>query len=187
MPTAKKVQAIEQLSEKLRKSSVAVATDFTGLTGGAMTELRRHLRARGIEYRVIKNTLTERAADAAGRTVVKEVLGGPTGLALGYGDPIQPIKVLVDYVRANRIPLVLRAAVVDGRVFQGGQLEALTVLPSRERLGGQLVGQLAAPMVRLVSVLNLPLAQMVNVLDSPLRGLAAVLRQRIAQQGGVQA
>ena len=150
----------------------------------AMTELRRHLRAQGIEYRVVKNTLTERAAAAAGHSEVKEILEGPTGIAFGYGDAIGPVKVLVDYIRTNRLPMVVRAAALEGRVFRDAQLAALTTLPPKEVLVAQLVGQLALPIVRLTAALNQPLLGLVNVLNGPLRGLASVLRQRIAQQGG---
>ena len=149
-----------------------------------MTELRRHLQGQGIEYRVVKNTLTERAAAAAGHPEFKELLEGPTGLAFGYGDAIGPVKVLTDYIRTNRLPMVVRAAALEGRVFRDAQLAALTTLPPREVLTAQLVGQLALPIVRLVTVLNQPLLGLVNVLNGPLRGLTSVLRQRVVQQGG---
>ena len=184
MPSAKKVRAVEELTDKLSRSSVAIATDFRGMSVNAMTELRRHLRAQGIEYRVVKNTLTERAADAAGHPEVKEVLEGSTGLAFGYDDPVQPVKVLTEYVRTNRLPMVVRAAVLEGRVFRDAQLTALITLPSRDVLAAQLVGQLVLPIVRLTAVLNQPLRGLVNVLNGPLRGLTTVLQQRIAQQGG---
>jgi len=185
MPSAKKVKAVEELADKLSRSSVAVATDFSSMSVNAMTELRRHLRTQDIEYRVVKNTLTERAAEAAGHPEVKEILEGTTGLAFGYGDSIEPIRVLTTYVRTNRLPMVVRAAALDGRVFRDAQLTALTTLPPREFLEAQLVGQLALPLTRLATVLNQPLAGLVNVLNGPLYGLATVLRQRLAQQGGV--
>ncbi|MFH1140858.1 MAG: 50S ribosomal protein L10 [Chloroflexota bacterium] len=173
MPSSKKVQEVEELKEKLSRSTVAIATGFSGTHGSTMTELRRHLRSQGIEYRVVKNTLMERAAEAAGHPEVKEVLEGPTGLVFGYGDPIQQVKVLVDYIRSNRLPVAVRAAVLEGRVYRDQQLTALMTIPSREVLAGQLVGQLAGPLVRLVTALN-----------APVRGLASVLQQRVAQLGG---
>ncbi|MEE8442630.1 MAG: 50S ribosomal protein L10 [Dehalococcoidia bacterium] len=185
MPPTKKIQAVEELAAKLSGYSVAIATDIRGMSVNAMTELRQHLRAQGIEYRVVKNTLTERAADIAGRPEIKEMLEGPTGLVFGYGDPIEPIKTLVEYVRTNRLPMVVRVATLDGQVYRGAQLMLLTTLPSREVLVSQLVGQLALPIVRLTMALNRPIVGLVNVLNGPLRGLASVLRQRIAQQEGV--
>ena len=184
MPSVKKVRAVEELTQKLSSMSVAVATDFRGMSVNAMAGLRRHMRSQDVEYRVVKNTLMERAAEAAGRPEIKDVLEGPTGLALGYGDPIQPIKALLDYVRANRLPMVVRAAALDGRVFHGAQLTALIMLPSREVLAAQLLGQMSAPITRLVTVLNHPLTGLVTVLNSQLRSFVSVLRQRIVQQGG---
>ncbi len=173
MPPSKKIQEVDELKEKLSRSTITIATGFSGTSGSTMTELRRHLRSQGVEYRVVKNTLMERAADAAGHPEVKEVLQGPTGLAFGYDDPIQHVKALVDYIRSNRLPVAVRAAVLGGRVYRDEQLAALITIPPREVLAGQLVGQLAGPLVRLVAALN-----------SPMRGLASVLQQRIAQQGG---
>lgn len=182
MPTQKKVKAVEDLVEKLSRVTVAVSTDFSGMSVNAMTALRRHLRDQGVEYRVVKNTLAERAAEATEHPEFKELLQGPTALAFGYDDPIAPIKALVDYVRANRLPVVLRAAAIDGRVYRDAQLTALATLPTKEVLVGRLVGQLSSPITRLVSALNRPLQGLVTVLNGPLQGLTNVLNQRIAQQ-----
>ena len=109
---------------------------------------------------------------------------GTTGLAFGYDDPIHPIKVISEFVRTNRSPLVVRAAAMDGRVYRQAQLAMLITLPPRDALIAQFMGQLNSPLVRLATVLNQPLQQLANVLNGPLRGLANVLQQRIAQQGG---
>ena len=184
MPTTRKIKAVEVLSEKLSRSKVAVATDFSTMSNNAMTALRRHLRDQNVEYRVIKNRLTELAADAAGHPEVKELLEGPTGLIFGYDDSIGPIKTLVEYVRANRLPLVIRSAVLEGRVYRQAQLLTLLTLPPKEVLLGQLVGQMQSPLIRLATVLNQPLQGLANVLNGPLYGLATVLQQQIAQKGG---
>ena len=99
MPSAKNIAAIEELTDKLSRSTVAVATEFTGVSVNTMTALRRHLRDNGIEYKVVKNTLVERSADALGKPEVKELLAGPTAIALGYGDSIEPIKLISEYIR----------------------------------------------------------------------------------------
>ena len=184
MPSVKKVQAVEELTEKLSAMSVAVATDFSGISVNAMAGLRRHMRSQNVEYRVVKNTITGRAADVAGRPEIKEILEGPTGLVFGYGDPIQPIKALLDYVRSNRLPMVVRAATLNGQVFRGASLTALTTLPSREELVAQLLRQMSLPATRLVTALNYPLTGLVTVLSSQVRSLVTVLQQRIVQQGG---
>lgn len=173
MPTAKKVHEVEELEEKLSRSTVAIATGFSGAAGTTMTELRRHLRSQGLDYRVVKNTLAGRAADAAGHPEVKEVLEGPTGIVFGYGDAVEHVKALVEYVRANRLPIAVRAAALEGRVYRNEQLTTLLTLPPRQVVAAQLVGQLAGPLVRLVTALN-----------GPARGLASVLQQRIGQLEG---
>lgn len=173
MPTSKKVKEVEELQDKLSRSTIAIATGFSGTGGSTMTNLRRHLRSQGIEYRVVKNTLMERAAEAAGRPEVKQVLEGPTALAFGYADPVTHVKALLDYVRANRLPIAVRAAALGGRVYRDDQLMALTTIPPRDVLVAQLVGQLAGPLVRLATVLN-----------QPVQRLAWVLQQRVAQQEG---
>ncbi len=184
MPSDSKIKAVEELTEKLSRSKVTVATNFSQMSVNAMNSLRQTLRAQGIEYRVVKNTLTERAADAAGKPEIKELLEGSTGLAFGYDDPVQPIKVISEFVRTNRSPLVVRAAAMDGRVYRQAQLAMLLTLPSRDVLIAQFMGQLNSPLVRLATVLNQPLQGLATVLNGPLRGLATVLQQRVAQQGG---
>ena len=134
MPADSKIKAVEELTEKLSRSKVTIATNFSQMSVNEMNALRQHLRAQGVEYRVVKNTLTERAADAAGKPEIKELLEGTTGLAFGYDDPVQPIKLISEFVRTNRSPLVVRAAAMDGRVYQQAQLAMLITLPPRDVL-----------------------------------------------------
>ncbi|MBI4312725.1 MAG: 50S ribosomal protein L10 [Chloroflexi bacterium] len=173
MPSARNVKLQDAISEKLGKSKVAIATDFAGIPTATLTELRRHLRAHGMDYKVVKNTLLMRSADALGKAEVKELLAGPTGVAFGYDDPIAAIKTITDYVRTNRSPINVRGAAFEGRVFRGDQLVALTQLPPKPVLVAQLLGQL-----------NAPIARLVNALNSPLAGLAIVLQQRAKQLEG---
>ncbi len=184
MPTQKKIEMVEKLSQELSGCTVTVATDFSGMSVKAMAELRRHLKQQGIEYRVVKNTLAQRAAEAAGRPAIKEILEGPTGIAMGYGDPLAPIKILVEYARANRIPLQIRGVVLDGMVYKDQAARDLATLPSREELAGKRVTQLSSPLVRLAAVLNGPLQGLANTLNSPLAGLANVLQQHVTRQAG---
>lgn len=182
MPTDKKIRVVEELAEKLSRCSVAVATDFSGMSVKHMTGLRHHLREQGIEYQVVKNTLTQRAAEAANRPAIKEMLEGQTGFAFGYDDPVKPVKVLVEYVRANRIPLSVRSALLDDVVYKGQEVTILATLPSRQELVAQLTSQLSSPLFRLATALNRPLYGLVSTLNSPLAGLVNVLSQRMAQQ-----
>ena len=185
MPTQKKIDEVQLLAEKLSQATVAVAADFSSMPVKSMTGLRKHLRDADVEFRVVKNTLTLRAADEAGRPEVKELLDGPTGLALGFADPLAPIKTIHDYVRTNRLPMVVRAAtMMDGRVYKDAQLTLLTTLPPREVLLAQLLGQMASLPTRLVRAINQPLQGLANVMNGPLVGLANVLQARVDQQQG---
>ncbi|MBI4200453.1 MAG: 50S ribosomal protein L10 [Chloroflexi bacterium] len=181
MPLEKKVQAVARLSERLGKSTVTIAANFQGLSANAMSQLRRHLRGQGVEFRVVKNTLTRRAAEASGRANVGRLLEGPTGLAFGYGDPIEPIRTLTEYVRANRLPLRIRGALIGDRLIREEEVATVLALPSRRDLGARAIGQLASPLYRLTGTLNRPLIGLVQVLNAPVQALAQVLRQRVAQ------
>ncbi|MBI4338662.1 MAG: 50S ribosomal protein L10 [Chloroflexi bacterium] len=170
MPSARNVKLLDDITDKMSRATVAIAADFAGVPTTTMAELRRHLRANGIDFRVVKNTLFQRSADSVGKPEAKELLAGPTGVAFGYADPVQPVKVISDYVRANRLSIAVRAAALGGRVYRGDDLARLTQLPPREVLLAQLLGQL-----------NAPLSRLVGVLSSPLTGLAVVLQQRAKQ------
>jgi large subunit ribosomal protein L10 len=184
MPTQKKIDAVEKLSQELSGCTVTVATDFSGMSVKAMVDLRSHLKEQGVEYRVVKNTLAQRAADAAGQPAIKEILDGPTGFAMGYGDPLVLVKLLVEYARANRLPLQVRGMVLDGIAYKDQAARDLATLPSREELASRLVGQLSSPLVRLATVLNGPLQGLANTLNGPLAGLANVLQQQATRQAG---
>ena len=137
-----------------------------------MTELRRRLREQGIEYRVVKNTLTLLAAQELGKERIGEVMQGPTGLAFGYGDEVAVAKSLNSYITTTRSPLVIHGALMESGVITGDQVRNLAILPPREELLARLLGQMQAPVTGLVTVLS-----------APLRGLVSVL-QRAAEQGG---
>ena len=129
MPTEAKIQRVDELKDKLERSSIAVAADYTGISVNGMTDLRRRMRAAGVDLTVVKNTLTYLASDAAGRPQVKEIVQGPTVMAFGYDDPqdVAPgsVRLYPDY------PLILghpwsgsgrRAGVATGRRDPTGKL-----------------------------------------------------------------
>ena len=171
MPTEAKIQRVDELQDKLKRCSIAVAADYTGLTVNEMTDLRRRMRAAGVDFTVVKNTLTYLASEAAGRPQVKEIVQGPTVLAFGYDDPQDVARALSDYIRTTRSSLAIRGAVLgDGPVLPPGDVTRLASLPSKSQMVATLMGQLQSPLQRLLGVLN-----------GPLRNLDALLQARIQQ------
>jgi large subunit ribosomal protein L10 len=181
MPTKKKVEFVEELREKFTRCTITVATDYTGLGVNTMTELRRAMREKQIEYRVVKNTLTYLAADAAERPQIKEIVQGPTALAFGYEDPVDVAKALEEYIRVNRSVLAIRGAVLDGRALSPAEVTMLANLPPRAQLVAQLLGQTQAPLTGLLGRLQAPLYGLLGALNGTLTSFGSVLQQRVEQ------
>ncbi len=169
MPKARKEQKAEQvdlLTEKLKKAKVAVLTDYRGLTVSQMQELRGKLRAGNVEYRVIKNTLARRAADAAGYKDLESELKGPVAIAFGYDDLSLPPRLINEFVRTTRLKVDVVGGLVEGRVVDRDQMRQLADLPSREVLLAQLLGTLQSPVAQLVGIMQTPVQQLIGVLDA---------------------
>ena len=149
----------------MERCTIAITADFSNLRVGDMTELRRVLREKGVQIRVIKNRLAHLAADAAGRPAIKEIVEGPTAIAFGYGDPLEPAKALVDFIRNTRSPLKIRGGFMDDRPLSADEIDSLAALPSKEVLIGRLMGQLQGPVAGLVYVLNEPISGLARVLQ----------------------
>ena len=105
MPTDAKRENVADLADRIKRSTIAIATDFSGLGVNQLTELRRRLREQGVEYRVVKNRLAALAATEAGVDRFRELLEGVTGIVFGYGEPEAAAKVVDQYVRQTRSPL----------------------------------------------------------------------------------
>lgn len=148
MPNAKvlaeKQQLVSEISEKLRNSVCTVVTDYRGLSVSQVTELRKQLREAGVEYHVIKNTLTRRATAETELTELDEHLTGPSAIAFS-ADVIAPARIISDFAKKNE-NLKVKAGVVEGRVVDAAQIKALADLPSREGLLSMLLSVLQAPM-----------------------------------------
>jgi large subunit ribosomal protein L10 len=169
LPKARKEQKAEQvelLTEMLRKAKVAVLTDYRGLTVTQLQELRGKLRTGDVEYRVVKNTLARRAAEAAGVAELQPELEGPVAIAFGYEDLSVPSKLINEFVRATRLKLDVKGGLVEGRVFTPEQVKQLADLPSRESLLAQLLGTLQSPVGQLVGIMQTPVQQLLGVLDA---------------------
>jgi large subunit ribosomal protein L10 len=166
MPTAKKEQDISSLEKRISESTIAIATDYTGMTVTDMTTLRRSLRGQGVDFRVVKNTLTYRAAEAAGKPELKDVVKGPTGVAFGYGEVTESAKALTEFIRETRSALKVRGAVMGNRILNPAEVEALGKLPTKNVLIAKLAGQLQGGITGLVYVLSAPISGLARVLQA---------------------
>ena len=176
MPRARKEQKAEQvelLIEKLKRAKVALLTDYRGLTVVQLQELRGKLRSGDVEYRVVKNTLARRAADAAGVGALQPALEGPVGIAFGYDDLSLPSKLINEWVRTTRLKLDVKGGLVEGRVFSPDQVRQLADLPSRETLISQLAGTIQSPIAQLAGALQTPLSMLAGALESYQKKLEA--------------
>lgn len=165
MPTQEKFNRVEDLKDQLERSTITFGADYTRSTVNQMVQLRRAMRAAGIEFTVVKNTLMYLAAEQAGRPQVKDIVQGPTAVAFGYDDPAAAAKALADYARANANSFAIRGAVLgDGAPMGPDGVTRLATLPPRPQMISILLAQMQAPMARLVGALNGPLQNLDNVL-----------------------
>ena len=155
MNREQKAAAIEEVATQIQESEAIFAVDYRGISVPQAAELRTRLTEAGARFRVVKNTLTERAADQAGADSLKEVLEGPTAFTfvLGDGDVALAAKALATFRRENDV-LAFKGGVMGGDAITAEQIEALSRLPARDVLHGQLVGMIASPITGLVRGLN---------------------------------
>ena len=174
MPTQGKIDRVSALKEKLERCSITVTADYTGVSVNEMIDLRRRMRAAGVEFTVVKNTLMNLAADAAQRPQVKDIVQGPTAIALGYDDPQDVAKAVSDYIRTTRSVLAIRGAVLgDGPAMSSAEVSRLATLPSKPQLVAILMAQLQAPIQRLLAAMNGPLVSLDGLLQARIRQLEA--------------
>lgn len=139
-----KVRFVEALSERLKSSNCVLLTDYRGLTVAEMNELRKQLRVAGVEFQVIKNTMTRRAAAAAGIEGLDPMLVGPTAIAFSKEDVVAPAKILSKFAKEHE-QLEIKGGLVEGKVVGLDEIKALADLPSREGLLSMLLSVLQAP------------------------------------------
>jgi large subunit ribosomal protein L10 len=173
MAKEKKAKIIDELEEALSKCSAGILTDYRGLAAQEMTGLRRRLGEVGIEYRVVKNTLARFAAERLGRTDLAATFEGPVALALGYGEIVEPAKVLTDYINTSKSILTIKGGFLGDHLLTSEEVSTLAKLPSREVLLAKVFGAMQSP-----------IAALVNCLNAPMAGLARVLQSRITQLEG---
>jgi large subunit ribosomal protein L10 len=162
----KKEKMIDELTDSLSRCTIAIATDYRGLTAKEMVQLRRRLATEGIEYRVIKNTLTRFAAEKAGKKQLEPLLTGPVAIAFGFDDMIKPAQVLREHIRTASSTLQIKGGILGDKLLTLDDIVTLATIPSREVLIARLMGQLQAPLQGLHNVLSAPLRGFLNVMQA---------------------
>ncbi len=148
-----KAEIVNEIREKIQNSSSAIFVDYIGLTVEQATDLRNRFREAGVEYKVYKNTLTERAIEGMGLDDIKPYLKGPTAIAFGVSDPIAPAKVLAKAIKDMK-KMSMKAGIIEAKVINADGVEALASLPSKEELVAKMLGSMNAPISNLVGVLS---------------------------------
>jgi large subunit ribosomal protein L10 len=162
---AQKQDTVTALAGRLQRAPTVYVTDFTGLNVAKVTELRRRLRAAGVDFIVVKNTLARRAFDAAAVPALSDHLAGPTALVLAGRDPVGAAKVLTDFAREHEKPAI-KIGLVEGKTVSPDQVKRLATLPSKQELLAQLGGALQAPMAGWVGAMQGLLQMMVGALEA---------------------
>jgi large subunit ribosomal protein L10 len=148
-----KAAVIDEMTTQLREAQAVYAVDYRGTSVPQAAELRTKLRDADTRFRVVKNTLTERAADKAGAEALKQYLEGPTALVFVGGDAAVAAKALADFRRTSGL-LTFKGGWMGGDVLTAEQIDAIAKLPSREVLYGRLVGMVASPLTGLASAMG---------------------------------
>jgi large subunit ribosomal protein L10 len=172
-----KEQVVEELTARLKSADTLLVADYRGLTMPQIDELRTRLLESGARFTVVKNTLTRRAAEAAGAEALLTLLDGPSAIAFleADGNMVAAAKALADSARETNV-LEIRGGVLQGRAMTADEVQSLAKLPPEDVLRGQVLGAIVAPLTALAGLLNAPLQNLVGLIDA-----------RIEQLGGEEA
>ena len=172
MKKEQKEQVVDELTQRLRAADTLLVADYRGLTMPQIDELRTRLLESGARFTVIKNTLTRRAAEAAGTEALLTLLDGPSAIAFleADGDMVAAAKALADAARETRV-LEIRGGIMQGRAVTAAEIETLAKLPPEDVLRGQVIGAIVAPVTALAGLLNAPLQNLVGLIDARIEQL----------------
>jgi large subunit ribosomal protein L10 len=172
-----KEQVVDELTARLKAADTLLVADYRGLTMPQIDALRSRLLESGARFTVVKNTLTRRAAEAAGTDALLAMLDGPSAIAFleADGDMVAAAKALADAARETQV-LEIRGGIMQGRTVSAAEVESLAKLPPEDVLRGQVLGAIVAPLTTLAGLLNAPLQNLVGLIDA-----------RIEQLGGEDA
>ena len=167
-----KERLVAELTERLRTTETLLVADYRGLTMPQIDELRTKLLEHGARFAVVKNTLTRRAAEAAGTDTLLALLEGPTAIAFleSGGDPVAVAKALVDAARETRV-LEVRGGLLEGRPVEPSEIESLAKLPPVDVLRGQVLGAITAPLTAIIGLFTAPLQDLYGLLDARIEQL----------------
>src|SRR4051812_35060183 len=177
MLKSEKERVVNELTERLRSSETLLVADYRGLTMPQIDALRGRLLESGARFTVVKNTLTRRAAEAAGADALLTLLEGPSAIAFleADGDMVAAAKALADMARESRV-LAIRGGVLQGRTMSAEEVESLATLPPTDVLRGQVLAAIIGPVTGLLALVSAPLQSLHGLIDA-----------RIEQLGGAEA
>jgi large subunit ribosomal protein L10 len=169
-----KERVVAQLTEYLRSSQTLIVADYRGLTMPQIDALRGRLIEHGARFAVVKNTLTRRAAEAAGADAVLALLEGPSAIAFveSEGDPVAVAKALADAARETRV-LTIRGGVLEGRAIEASDIEELAKLPPEDVLRAQVLGAVTGPLMNILGIFTAPLQDLYALIDARIEQLEA--------------
>jgi len=172
MKRDQKEQVVLELTQRLKAAETLLVADYRGLTMPQIDELRTRLLESGARFTVVKNTLTRRAAEAAGADALLALLDGPSAIAFldAEGDMVAAAKALADSARETNV-LEIRGGIMQGRAVTAEEVETLAKLPPAEVLRGQVLGAIVAPLTSLAGLLNAPLQNLVGLIDARIEQL----------------
>lgn len=160
-----KAEIISEVKEMIENASAVYLTDFSKINVADISNIRNEFRKEGVTYRVIKNTLFERAMNDAGKfDKLTDHLVGMTGFAFASANPVAPAKIIKTYFDKNK-KLSLKAAYIEGQYYDGKQLNLLATLPSKGEIVSGILGSINAPASGIVGVLNAVIRDLVSVID----------------------
>jgi large subunit ribosomal protein L10 len=167
-----KERIVEELAADLGSAETLIVADYRGLTNKQLEALRDELIPHGARFRIVKNTLTRRAAEQAGAEQLLVMLEGPTAIAFieSGGDPAAVAKALAQTAKQTNV-LTLRGGILEGKTLSGDEVDRLATLPPVDVLRGQLVGAIVAPLSQLLALVSAPLQNLHGLIDARIKQL----------------
>ncbi len=159
-----KQMVVEEIFQKLDEAMLVVFTDYRGLNVDEMTELRNKLRAPGVEFKVLKNTMLRFALQKAGCADTVELINGPNAVVFSKEDPVGPAKTLFDFAKTHK-NLEVKLGILEGQTIAADKIKNLADLPPRDVLVATVLGTMQAPITSFVRVLNANITGLVRALD----------------------